>query len=127
MGFISWLETEGKKIEKDFAIAEPYVQGVGEAAVSAFLPGAAPAINSTINTIIATEQKYAALGKQTGTGAQKLQDVLGISGPVIANFLKQAGKPNDATSVTNVVNSLVTIMNLMPPTVVAPVESRQSC
>jgi len=120
MGFISWLETEGKKIEKDFAIAEPYVQGVGEAAVSAFLPGAAPAINSTINTIIATEQKYAALGKQTGTGAQKLQDVLGISGPVIANFLKQAGKPNDATSVTNVVNSLVTIMNLMPPTVVAP-------
>lgn len=118
--FVSWLENAGKDIEKDFTIAEPYVEGMGEAAVSAFLPGAAPAINSTINTIIATEQKYAALGKQTGTGASKLQDVLGISGPVIANFLKQAGQPNDATSVTNVINSLVTIMNLMPSPVAAP-------
>jgi hypothetical protein len=110
MSFKSFLT----KVGEDFKKALPWVEGVGEAAVATFLPALAPAINTTINTIIAVEQKYAALGQQNGTGAQKLQDVLTITQPLIAQMLKDAGKPNDTAAVTKVINELVDILNMAP-------------
>jgi hypothetical protein len=112
--FIGWLEKTGHDIESASVRSLPYIATAGEATVTLFLPSAAPAINSTINTIIATEQKYTALGRQTGSGEEKLADVIGITGPAIEKLLQTAGKPNTSADVANVVNSLVTIMNLTP-------------
>ena len=50
------------------------------------------------------EQKYAALGKQSGTGASKLADVLQIAGPVIKQGLEDAGKSADDTAVQGYIN-----------------------
>jgi|HubBroStandDraft_3_1064219.scaffolds.fasta_scaffold56843_3 hypothetical protein len=110
MSFKGFLEAVGR----DFKKITPWVTGVGEAAISTFLPALAPAVNATINTIVTVEQKYAALNTQTGTGAQKLQDVLNITGPLLAVMLKDAGKANDTAAVTNVINELVNILNLAP-------------
>jgi len=112
MSFKSFLQ----KIGEDFAKALPWLQKA-DATVSLFDPALGALFNTTLNIVSVVEQKWAALGKQTGTGVQKLADAVQIGEPVIAQGLKLAGKASDTAAVENYINSVVEIANTTPATV----------
>jgi len=111
--FVSFLETVGKDFTKFLPAAET--------AMAIFEPALSPMFNMTVNAVVTAEQSFAAAGKQTGTGTQKLAAVVGVAGPLIAQGLADAGKASDTASVENYVSSVVTILNSVPaaPTVKA--------
>jgi|GEM_PF-6646317 len=111
---ISFLEAIGKDFVKGLNAILPYAATMGETAVSIFAPSLGSLFNTTVSAVVLAEQKYAALGKQNGTGAQKLADVLQISEPVIAQGLTDAGRPSDTAAVTSYINSVVTVLNAAP-------------
>jgi hypothetical protein len=109
MSFKSFLQ----KIGEDFDKALPWlVKGASLATI--FDPALGTVFTTTLNIVASVEQKWAALGKQSGTGAQKLADALQIGEPVIAQGLKLAGKASDTAAVTNYINSVVTVANTAP-------------
>jgi hypothetical protein len=109
MSFKSVMQWIGEEFQK----ALPWLQK-GGALLQVFDPAAGALFNTTVNIVATVEQKYAALGKQSGTGAAKLADALLIGEPVIAQGLKLAGKTNDTAAVTNYINSVVTVLNTTP-------------
>lgn len=115
MSFKSVMTWIGEEFEK----ALPWIQK-GISVLSVFDPTLGAAFNITANIAATVEQKYAALGKQAGTGAQKLADALQIGEPVIAQALKLAGKPNDTAAVTSYINAVVQVMNTAPAPAAAP-------
>ena len=114
--FVGFLEA----VWRDFAKALPWAQkAIG--VLSVFDPALGALFSTTANIVATVEQKYAALGKQTGTGVQKLADALQIGEPVIAQGLSLAGKASDTAAVTGYINSVVTVLNSAPaPTAPAP-------
>jgi hypothetical protein len=58
------------------------------------------------------EQKYAAAGAQSGTGAQKLADVMLLVGPVVTKLLTQAGIAASTSYVQSLVSAVVAILNV---------------
>lgn len=112
--FISWLEAVGKDFGKGLLFLQPWAAGAGEVAVAAFAPGLGPLFNSTVAAVGLAEQKAAALGKQNGTGAQKLADVVQLMGPVIAQSLTDAGQESDSAAVAGYVSSVVAVLNAAP-------------
>lgn len=110
----SFLQKVGEDFKKGLDAVLPFIQTEGEAAVSIFAPQLGPAFNATVNIVSLVEQKYAALGKQNGTGQQKLSDALQIGEPLIAQFLSDAGKQNDTAAVTKFINAVVDILNAAP-------------
>ena len=116
MGFISFLKTVGRDFKKglDFLLYNPYAASAEQIAFNIAMPGLGTIFNSTRAAVILAEQKYAALGKQSGTGPQKLADVLQLMEPVIAEALKDAGKSNTTQDVTNYINAVVNILENAP-------------
>jgi hypothetical protein len=112
--FVSFLEAVGKDFQKGLHFILPIAASSGEVAVSLFAPSLGPLFNSTVNAVVLAEQKYAALGKQSGSGAQKLADVLQIAEPVVAQGLADAGQDHDTAAVTNYVNGVVAVLNAAP-------------
>lgn len=112
--FLSILETIGRDFEKGLRFVLPIAETAGECAVQIFFPALGPAYNSTVAAVALAEQKYASMGQQSGTGAQKLNDVIQIVGPVVAQALADAGKSNTADDVKNYVNSVVNVLNSAP-------------
>jgi hypothetical protein len=58
------------------------------------------------------EQKYAASGAQSGTGAQKLAEVLLLTEQSVTALLAKAGITVDSTYIANVVSAVVAILNV---------------
>lgn len=113
--FVSWLEDAGKKFAHGLlAVLHIAESGQVRAAVGLFLPQLGLPFNITMGAIVAAEQKYAALGKQTGTGPQKLADVLQIAEPVIAQALADMGKTHDTPAVIAYINNVVGVLNAAP-------------
>jgi hypothetical protein len=100
-------------IEKEFDKALPWIQRGGEV-ISIFDPALGAVFNTTASIVGLVEQKYAALGKASGTGASKLADALQIGEPVIAQALKLAGAASDTAAVTAKINAVVNVLNTMP-------------
>ncbi len=117
MSFVSFLKAVGHDFKKglDFLLYNPYANAVENVAFNVALPGLGPVFNATKAAVILAEQKAAALGKQGGTGVQKLADVLTLMEPVIAEALKDAGKESHTAAVTAYINSVVAVLNLAPP------------
>lgn len=109
MSFKSFLQ----KVGEDFMKALPWLQKAGQV-VTVFDPALGDLFNSTVNIVATVEQKWAALGKQSGTGTQKLADAVQIGEPVIAQGLKLAGKASDTAAVTTYINSVVAVLNAAP-------------
>lgn len=114
MSFKSFLQSIGEK----FTEALPWLQKSG-ALLTVFDPSMGALFNTTLNIVATVEQKWAALGKQSGTGVQKLADALQIGEPVIAQGLKLAGRSSSTADVTSYINSVVTVANLAPAPVAA--------
>ena len=95
--FTSVLETVGKGFAKGLKWAVEYAVPV-EKLVGLLFPAAAPAANevadatSLIQTaVLLVEQKYAASGVQSGTGAQKLSEVMLLTEQSVTALLAKAG------------------------------------
>jgi hypothetical protein len=122
--FTSVLEAIGKGFEKGLLWAVAYAIPV-EKLVATLFPAAAPVVagladaTSLIqNAVLLVEQKYSAAGVQSGTGAQKLAEVLLLAGPVVTQLLGAAGVTASSAYVQNLVNAVVAILNVqvMPAT-----------
>lgn len=118
MSFISILSAIGKAFEKGLVWAVKYAVPV-EKLVALLFPAAAPAAvgvadaTQLIQTaVLAVEQKYAASGAQTGSGSQKLAEVLTLTEGAVTSLLKQEGITADTSYVTNLVNAVVAILNV---------------
>ncbi len=122
MSFLSFLKAVGKDFKKgiDFLLYNPWAQAAEGVAFNVALPGLGAAFNVTKTAVILAEQKWAALGKQDGTGVQKLADVLQIAEPLIAQALHDAGRDSSTAAVTNYINAVVSVLNVAPAPPAAP-------
>jgi hypothetical protein len=118
MSFVSVLETIGKGFAKGLQWAVEYAVPV-EKLVGLLFPAAAPIANgvadatSLIQTaVLLVEQKYAASGVQSGTGAQKLAEVMLLTEQSVTALLAKAGITVDSSYVANVVSAVVAILNV---------------
>jgi hypothetical protein len=109
----TFLQHVGQDIEKGFAKAAPIVQDA-EPYLNLVFPGFGPLFASTANEVISTEQKFAAIGQQSGTGAQKLSSTLSVIEPVAQQLFTAAKLPSDETTITNWINGVVGLLNGIP-------------
>jgi hypothetical protein len=114
MGFKSLMKHIGESFKRGLDFILPWAEGAGEVAVGLFAPALGPMFNSTVAAVALAEQKATALGKQTGSGPQKLADVLQLMEPVIAAGLKDAGKQGTTAEVEAYINSVVQVLNAAP-------------
>jgi len=118
MSFTSVLETVGKGFAKGLKWAVEYAVPV-EKLVALLFPTAASVANevadatSLIQTaVLLVEQKYAASGVESGTGAQKLAEVMLLTEQAVTALLAKAGITADGSYISNVVSAVVAILNV---------------
>lgn len=113
------LKTFASDVNKVFVKADPTIVGV-EPYVSLLFPGFGPLFVTIANEVISTEQKFAAIGQQSGTGKAKLANVLAVVQPVAQQILGAANLPKDEATVTNLITGVVNLLNSVPvPTTAA--------
>jgi len=127
MTFTGVLSAIGKDFEKGLAWAVKYAVPV-EKLVALVFPAAAPAAATLAdattliqNAVLEVEQKYAAAGAQSGTGTQKLAEVMTLAGAAVTSLLTQAGVESSTAYVQGLVSAVVAILNVqaMPATATA--------
>ena len=118
MTFISILETIGKGFEKGLKWAVTYAVPV-ERLVALLFPAAAPVASeladATVliqNAVLLVEQKYAASGIQSGTGPQKLAEVLLLTEQAVTGLLAKAGITANSGYIASIVSAVVAILNV---------------
>ena len=120
MSFIGVLEAIGKDFAKGLKWAVQYSLPV-ERLVALLFPAAAPAMTAIAdattliqNAVLLVEQKYAATGVQTGTGPQKLAEVMTLAGAAVTSLLTQAGIVTSPAYVESLVSAVVAVLNVQP-------------
>jgi hypothetical protein len=123
MSFLSVLEAIGKDFEKGLSWAVEYAVPV-EKLVGLLFPSATPVVGAVADAasliqgaVLMVEQKYAASGAQSGTGAQKLAEVMALAGAAVASLLRQGGIVAGDSYVESLVSAVVGVLNVqaMPP------------
>ena len=114
--FTSVLEAIGKGFEKGLQWAVTYAIPI-EKLVGTLFPAAAPVTTSIADAtslvqtaVLLVEQKFSAAGVQSGTGAQKLAEVVLLAGPVVTQLLSEAGIAVSASYVQSLINAVVAIL-----------------
>ncbi len=125
MTFVGVLEAAGKDFEKGLKFAVTYALPIGKL-VGLLFPAAAPiaaeaadAVGLIQTAVLLVEQKYAAAGVQSGTGSQKLSDVLLLAGDAVTGLLAKAGITASAPYIAKLVSAVVAILNVQPAMTVA--------
>jgi len=125
MSFVSVMETIGKGFAKGLKWAVEYAVPV-EKLVGLLFPAAAPIANEVADAttllqtaVLLVEQKYAASGVQSGTGAQKLAEVMLLTEQSVTALLAKAGITADASYIESVVSAVVAILNVQGAPVAA--------
>lgn len=120
MSFIGVLEAIGKDFAKGLKWAVQYSLPV-ERLVALLFPAAAPAVTAIAaattliqNAVLLVEQKYAAAGEQTGTGAQKLGEVMTLAGDAVAALLGHAGIAATPDYLQSLISAVVAVLNVQP-------------
>jgi hypothetical protein len=120
MSFIGFLEAAGKDFAKGLKWAVTYAVPV-EKLVALLFPAAGPAVAvltdaTTLiqNAVILVEQKYAASGVQSGTGTQKLAELMTLAGDAVAQLLSKAGITATPDYIESLVSAVVAILNAQP-------------
>jgi membrane-associated protease RseP (regulator of RpoE activity) len=120
MSFIGILETIGKDFAKGLKFAITYAVPV-EKLVALLFPVSAPAVATLLNAttliqdaVMLVEQKFAAANQQTGTGPQKLDEVLTLTQATVTQLLATAGITANTAYVTSLINAVVAILNVQP-------------
>lgn len=78
------------------------------------------AFTTTVGVVASVEQKFAAMGAQSGTGPQKLADATTILTPLLSQVLADAGQSADMASIQKYINAVVAFLNNLPAPVVGP-------
>lgn len=123
MSFLSVLKAIGKDFEKGLVFAVKYALPV-ETLVALLFPAATPVVTAAFSAVdliqkavLQVEQKYAASGASTGTGAQKLAEVLLLTEQAVTALLTQAGITADTAYITSLVNAVVALLNVQQSTI----------
>lgn len=119
MSFIGVLEAIGKDFEKGLVWAIKYAIPV-EKLIGLIFPAALPATTEVVdattliqNAILLVEQKYAASGAQSGTGAQKSAEVLALTEQAVTSLLTKAGVTNATTDyIQSIISAVVALLNV---------------
>ena len=118
MSFLSVMEVVGKGFAKGLKWAVTYGVPV-ERLVGLLFPAAAPVASAAADatTLIQTavllvEQKYSAAGVQSGTGPQKLSEVLLLTEQAVMALLAKAGIQADSAYIEKLVGAVVAILNV---------------
>ena len=118
MSFLTVLEAIGKDFEKGLKWAVGYAIPV-EKLVGLLFPQAAPALVAVADAtsliqgaVLLVEQKYAASGAQSGTGPQKLAEVMALAGSTVISLLEQAGIAANGSYVESLVSAVVGVLNV---------------
>jgi hypothetical protein len=118
MSFLSVLEAIGKEFEKGLEWAVKYAVPV-ERLIGLLFPQAAPASNAVADAttliqgaVLLVEQKYAASGAQSGTGEQKLAEVMILAGAAVISLLQEAGISASSNYVESLVSAVVGVLNV---------------
>lgn len=118
MTFTSVLESIGKGFAKGLQWAIAYAVPAEKLAGLLF-PQIAPETTAIAGVtgllqaaVLQVEQKFAAAGMQSGTGAQKLAEVILLAGPAVIQLLQQAGIAADAAYIQSLVSAVVAILNV---------------
>jgi hypothetical protein len=124
MNFVSVLVAIGKGFAHGLQWAVQYAVPV-ERLVALLFPAVGHTANELVdatlliqNAVLLVEQKYAAAGMQHGTGAQKLDEVLLLSGQAVLSLLLKAGIVADSGYVASLVSAVVAILNVQAGPVV---------
>lgn len=118
MSFTSVMKAIGNDALKGLAFVAKYIIPVGSLVTLIFPPStdvvasAETAVALIQKAVVAVEQKYAASGAASGTGAQKLSEVLLLTQDAVTSLLEQAGIKADTQYITNLVNAVVAILNV---------------
>ena len=120
MSFSGVLAAVGKDFAKGLKWAVQYAVPV-ERLVALLFPGTAPAVTVLVsattliqNAVVMVEQKYAASGVQSGTGAQKLAEVMTLAGDAVAALLTKGGITASTDYVQSLISAVVAILNVQP-------------
>ena len=120
MTFVGVLEIVGKDFAKGLKWAVTYAIPV-ERLVALLFPAAAPVATEVADAtaliqsaVLLVEQKYAASGVQSGTGQQKLAEVLLLAGDAVTALLAKAGIASSVEYVSRLVSAVVAILNAQP-------------
>lgn len=130
--FVTFLEDIGKDFKNGLIKLEPFlIKGIAiaeaaEAPITAINPLVGAIFQTVVGTVSSIEQKFAAMGTQTGTGAQKLAEAVQILAPVLGQALTAAGHAADLTTVQNYINAVVAFLNAIPAPVAAVVATNQA-
>lgn len=118
MSFLNVLEEVGKDFEKGLKWAVEYAVPV-EKLVALLFPQAAPAVNAVADAtsliqsaVLLVEQKYAASGTASGTGPQKLAEVMLLAGSAVTTLLQQAGITADSGYIQSLISAVVGILKV---------------
>jgi hypothetical protein len=82
-------------------------------------PGQSSAVAGVVNSVgliqqavAVIEQKYAAMGAATGSGAHKLAEAVSIVTPTVTQLLTAEGVPVDQAYIQRITNAVVAILNV---------------
>ena len=116
--FVSVMERIGHDIKIAWEDVVKYLPE-GAALAALLFPAQAAGIAGVVNSVnliqpaVATvEQKFAAMGEATGTGAQKLAQVISIVGPTVTQLLAAEGLQYDQAQITNIIDAVVAVLNV---------------
>jgi hypothetical protein len=119
------LEAVGKGFEKGLKWALSYAIPV-EKLLELLFPAASPVVAEVVdattliqNAILLVEQKYAASGVQSGTGAEKLAEVLLLTEQTVTSLLAKADIEADSSYIAGIISAVVAILNVQQAPAVA--------
>jgi hypothetical protein len=118
MTFVGVLEAIGKDFAKglkwalQYAVPAERLVGLLFPATAPVMAEAADATTLIQSAVLLVEQKFAASGAQSGTGAQKLAEVLLLTEQAVTALLAKAGIAASSDYVSNLVSAIVAILNV---------------
>lgn len=121
--FVTFLTKVGQDFKKGLDFILPFAQAasVGIAVVNPALGGL---LQTSIATVIGIEQKFAAMGQQSGTGTQKLAEAVTTLYPAFESIFGLYGVKIDNTHVEQFINAVVAALNAFPPLPAAPTPTK---
>lgn len=123
--FLTVMEAIGKDAKVVLTQVEKYLPsaatlaGLLFPAQSATVAGVVNSVGLIQQAVTLIEQKYAAMGAATGTGAQKLAEALSIVTPTVTQLLSAEGVPVNAAYIQKLTNAVVAILNVQLTAVTA--------
>ena len=116
--FLTVMEAIGKDAKLVLTEVEKYLPEAATLAKLLF-PAQTATVAGVVNSVglieqavTVIEQKYAALGAATGTGAQKLAEALAIVTPTVTQLLSAEGLPVNSAYIQKIVDAVVAILNV---------------